>query len=115
MLEVIWVLMGLLIIWGVWALQKSDPSFRRWLWGQSPRTRKPKRTTVNQTTVRTIAHSNEIPSLLDRLGDWSAERPWYVEIFMWQFVLVPLAIIRLALAFIGIGILLYFANGGGAP
>ena len=115
MLEAMWGLLGLLIIWGVWAWQKSDPAFSRWLWGKPPRSRKPKRSAVNQAMVRTTASSTYLPGPLDRLADWTAQKPWYVQLLMWQFVLSPLVAIRLVIVFFGAGILLYFASGGGAP
>ncbi len=114
-IETVWGLLALLIIWGVWDLQKRDSGFNRWLWGKPPRSRKPKRSAVNQPMARTTASSTYLPGPLDRLADWAAEKPWYVQLLMWQFVLTPLAAIKLAFAFFGAGILLYFASGGGAP
>ena len=115
MLEAMWGLLGLLIIWGVWAWQKNDPVFSRWLWGKQSRSRKPRRSAVNQAMVRTTPSSAELPGYLDRLGDWTAKKPWYVQLLMWQFVLSPLVVVKLVIAFFGAGILLYFGSGGGAP
>jgi hypothetical protein len=64
---------------------------------------------------RPIVRRRVSESKIDQLHGWTDKQPWYVQLLMWQFVLVPLVIIRIVIVMFGFGLLFYFGSGAGAP
>jgi hypothetical protein len=114
----VWMALMACVAWGVWRLARADEGVDRWLWGKPPKSSRKKPQDAVQPKLPASKLNPQRPDLrspFERLGDWTGEQPWYVQLLMWQFVLSPLIALRLLVVFFGIAILLYFTSGGGAP